>query len=85
MKARRRAGLPLLLPLLLVVAGCGGRPAEIVPPLGKPEYADASAEHPRLKFADGMLSTNDCCPVTKRKLSVYFPPVYVNGQAIGFC
>jgi hypothetical protein len=69
----------------LVFSACGSRPAEIVASLGKAEIADATAEHPRLKFSDGSTSANDRCPVTKRKLNTAFPPVYVNGQPIGFC
>ena len=72
--------------ILLVAAGaCGGRPAELVPPIGEPMVIDASAEFPRIRFSDGMVSANDVCPVTKRKLSPYFPPVYVSGLPIGFC
>lgn len=72
---------------ILVVAfqGCGGRPAELVPPVGEPTVMDTSADFPRIRFADGRVSANDRCPVTKRKLSPYFPPVYVNGLPIGFC
>jgi hypothetical protein len=77
--------LAAVAPLWLALAGCGGRPAEIVAPLGKADYADPAAEHPRLKFGDGSVSANDICPVTKRKLNVVFPPVYVNGLPIGFC
>jgi hypothetical protein len=68
-----------------VLTACGSRPAELVPPVGNAEYVDATAEHPRIRFADGLISANDVCPVTKRKLSPYFPPVYVNGLPIGFC
>ena len=76
----------LLISLLLTAASaCGGRPAELVPPVGKAELVDASAELPRIRFADGLISANDLGPVTKRKLSVAFPPVYVNGMPIGFC
>jgi len=82
---RRSLILAALPPIWLTLAGCGGRPTELVAPLGKAELLDASAEHPRLKFSDGSVSANDCCPVTKRKLNVAFPPVYVNGQPIGFC
>jgi hypothetical protein len=56
----------------------------MVPPLTA-ELADAAAELPRLKFSDGSISENDCCPVTKKKLSIYLPPVFVNGRPIGFC
>lgn len=71
--------------LLTAAAGCGGRPAELVPPVGEPAVVDAAAAFPRIRFADGSISANDRCPVTKRKLSPYFPPVYVNGLPIGFC
>lgn len=74
-----------VIPVWLAFTGCGGRPTELVPPLGKAEFVDVAVEHPRLKFTDGSVSVNDTCPVTKRKLSVAFPPVYVNGQPIGFC
>jgi len=82
----RNAVQGFLISLLLAGAvACGGRPAELVPPVGKAELVDASAELPRIRFADGLISANDLCPVTKRKLSVAFPPVYVNGMPIGFC
>jgi len=71
--------------LLIAAAACGARPSELVPPVGKPAVIDASAEFPKIRFADGSVSANDRCPVTKRKLSIYFPPIYVNGQPIGFC
>jgi len=71
--------------LLTAAVACGSRPAELVPPTGKPALIDDSAEFPRIRFGDGLVSANDRCPVTKRKLSIYFPPVYVNGLPIGFC
>jgi hypothetical protein len=71
--------------LLTFAVACGVRPSELVPPLGKPELIDATADFPKLRFADGSVSANDRCPVTKRKLSVHFPPIYVNGLPIGFC
>jgi len=82
----RKSVLVLVVSVLLAAASaCGGRPAELVPPVLKPEVVDASAERPRIRFADGLVSANDLCPVTKKKLSPYFPPVYVNGLPIGFC
>jgi hypothetical protein len=78
----RAAGAAVLLTLAVA---CGVRPSELVPPIGKPELIDATAEFPKIRFADGLVSANDRCPVTKRKLSVLFPPIYVNGQPIGFC
>jgi len=76
----------LLISLLSAFAlACGGRPVELVLPVGTVELVDPSAEFPRIRFDDGLISANDRCPVTKRKLSVAFPPVYVNGLPIGFC
>jgi hypothetical protein len=69
----------------LLAVACGGRPAELVPPVGEPSLVDPTAEFPKIRFADGLVSVNDRCPVTKRKLSPLFPPVYVNGLPIGFC
>jgi hypothetical protein len=71
--------------LLVLAVACGGRPAELVPPVAEPAVVDAAAEFPKIRFADGSISANDRCPVTKRKLSPLFPPVYVNGLPIGFC
>ena len=71
--------------LVLVAVACGSRPAELVPPVGEPVRIDDAAEFPKIKFGDGLVSANDHCPVTKRKLSTSFPPVYVNGLPIGFC
>jgi len=71
--------------LAFVLCACGGRPAEIVAPVGKAALVEPDAALPHVKFEDGTVSTNDCCPVTKRKLSVHFPPVYINGQSYGFC
>jgi hypothetical protein len=83
MRASARAGWAGL--LMTAASACGGRPAELVPPVGKPALLEAGAEFPRIRFADGLVSANDRCPITKRKLSVHFPPVYVNGLPIGFC
>ena len=68
-----------------LLLACGSRPAEILPPMGMPVLAEAPPDFPKLKLSDGTTTANDRCPITKRKLSVHFPPVYVNGQSIGFC
>ena len=81
---RRRAGAGVFA-IVACLSACGERPAELVPPVGKVELVDPGSPFPKLKFADGQVSINDKCPVTKRKLSVHWPPVYVNGQPIGFC
>jgi len=42
-------------------------------------------EHPRVQYADSLVSLNDRCIVRQNKLSTTIPPVYVNGMPIGFC
>ena len=42
-------------------------------------------EHPRIQYADSLVSLNDRCIVRQNKLSTSIPPVYVNGMPIGFC
>lgn len=80
---RGRSGLFGLLACLAVA--CGSRQAELVPPVSEPTLVEPESAFPRIRFADGLISANDRCPVTKRKLSIHFPPVYVNGKPIGFC
>src|SRR5262245_55968998 len=41
--------------------------------------------HPRIEYADGKTSINDRCAVARNKLSLSISPVYVNGEAVGFC
>ena len=40
---------------------------------------------PRIRYADGLVSLNDRCPVRKGPLNLRMPPVYVNGRPVGFC
>jgi hypothetical protein len=71
--------------LLAGAVACGGKPSELVPPVGKAAVIDETAAFSKIRFADGLPSANERCPVTKRKLSAAFPPIYVNGLPIGFC
>jgi len=41
--------------------------------------------HPRVRYADSLVSLNDRCIVRMTKLSRKTRPVYVNGRPIGFC
>lgn len=84
MRIPRPSGLAASFLVCLAVA-CGSRQAELVLPIAEPTLVDPESAFPKIRFADGLVSVNDRCPVTKRKLSVHFPPVYVNGQPIGFC
>lgn len=47
--------------------------------------ATADPQHPRLKFADSLVSPNDRCVVSHDKLNPRVRPVYVNGVPMGFC
>lgn len=42
--------------------------------------------HPRVRYLDGQVSLNDSCAIRRgSKLSRRVPPMFVNGQPIGFC
>ena len=41
--------------------------------------------HPRIKYADSLVSANDRCMVALQKLNRRVRPVYVNGVPMGFC
>jgi hypothetical protein len=50
------------------------------------EYVNPEDSLPRVRYFDGdQVSLNDRCAVRKVKLNTKMPPVYVNGQPIGFC
>jgi hypothetical protein len=72
---------------LLLSAGCAAEPrmARSAPALGTARYVDAAAEKPRIRWGDAPESLNDRCIVRKSKLNLRMPPIFVNGQAIGFC
>jgi hypothetical protein len=42
-------------------------------------------QHPKVRYADSLISLNDRCPVRTGKLSTTYKPVYVNHRPIGFC
>lgn len=46
----------------------------------------ADAVHPRVRYLDGQVALNESCMIQLgNKLSRKIPPVYVNGQPLGFC
>jgi hypothetical protein len=50
------------------------------------EFVSPQDTLPRVRYHDGgQVSLNDRCPVRKVKLNPKMPPVYVNGQPVGFC
>jgi hypothetical protein len=63
------------------MAGRGGDPAS-----QKAKFVVGEVDSfPRLVYPDGLVSLNDRCPVRKVELNPRMPPVYVNGQPVGFC
>ena len=46
----------------------------------------ADAERPRLRYLDGQVSRNDTCMIrVENGLNPAVPPMYVNGEPVGFC
>jgi len=41
--------------------------------------------HPKVRYADSLVSLNDRCPVRHGTLNPTYAPVYVNGRPVGFC
>lgn len=62
----------------LLAAAIRPAPAQDVVPTKDPA-------HPRVKYADSLLSLNDRCIVRRGRLNPLFKPVYVNGRPVGFC
>jgi len=50
------------------------------------EFVTPEDTLPRIRYyEDAQVSINDRCAVRKVKLNVKMPPLYVNGQPVGFC
>lgn len=45
----------------------------------------ADRPHPRLRYADSLVSVNDRCIVSGAKLNPHMSPTYVNGRPVGYC
>lgn len=70
---------------IAMLAACSGKdkPAEYMA-LG--EFVEAQDSFPRVRYFDtDLVSINDRCAVRMVKLNPKMPPVYVNGQPVGFC
>jgi hypothetical protein len=59
----------------------------LVPASGVAQHYVATQDslHPRIKYADSLVSANERCMVAQQKLNVRVRPVYVNGVPMGFC
>jgi hypothetical protein len=71
---------PAALLAVTVAVALSGRPgtAQVYVPT-------ADINHPKIRYADSLVSLNDRCPVRTGKLSTTYKPVYVNHRPIGFC
>jgi len=50
------------------------------------EFVEAQDSFPHIRYFDtDKVSINDRCAVRKVKLNPKMPPVYVNGEPVGFC
>ncbi len=80
---QRLAVLPLLMTLALTA--CQLSPAPLT---GDGVFAVPAADPGRhhLRFVDGQVSRNDTCMIKlENGLNPKVPPMYVNGEPVGFC
>jgi len=74
-RAAGRAALGFGIAALLAAAAAT---AQVTVPTQDPQ-------HPRIRYADSLVSMNDRCMVRGGTLNPLFPPVYINGRPVGFC
>lgn len=55
------------------------------PGMAQRYVATPDSAHPRIKYADSLISANERCMVAHQKLNLRVRPVYVNGVPMGFC
>jgi YHS domain-containing protein len=71
--------------LVVYVPGCGEKGGGAKEYALQGEYVDAGAPFSKIKYVSGLVSLNDRCAVDRERLERRVPPVYVNGQPVGFC
>ena len=74
---RYASAAPVLAALTLFLAPSPGAAQRYI--------ATADSLHPRVKYADSLVSANERCMVAQQKLNLRVRPVYVNGVPMGFC
>lgn len=79
-RRQQRAGSRLAAALVCAAFGLAASPARSQQYVPTPD-----PEHPRVQYADSLISPNDRCIVRQRKLSTGVRPVYVSGVPIAFC
>jgi hypothetical protein len=62
--------------LAALVGACGSSPRYV---------RTADRDHPRVRYADGLVSLNDRCIISGAKLNLRMTPTYVNGFPVGYC
>jgi hypothetical protein len=72
-------------PIVVILAALALAGAQAPAAEAQRYVATADTSHPRVKFADSLVSANDRCIVAQNKLNRRVRPVYVNGVPIGFC
>ncbi len=76
----------LALLLLVLLPACRSVPAS--PTTGDGVFAvpGSDADHHRIRYVDGQVSRNDSCMIKLgNSLNRRVPPLYVNGEPMGFC
>jgi len=70
---------------MALVAACGQKEAP-VEHMVMGEFVGEQDSFPRIRYFEaGLVSINDRCAVRKVKLNPKMPPIYVNGEPVGFC
>jgi hypothetical protein len=71
----------------VALAACSRDKSAPVKHSAQGEFVGAAEDSfPRVRyFETNLVSINDRCAVRKVKLNPKMPPVYVNGQPVGFC
>ena len=72
--------------LAVALLGCGGEKDPVV--LEESDsvvFVDQAAEFSPMVWDDGRRTLNDRCMVRQAQLNLRMPPIYVNGEPVGFC
>ncbi|MCB9898629.1 MAG: hypothetical protein H6825_11555 [Planctomycetes bacterium] len=82
----RRPALALVLSAVAALCACAGPSAMELRGDGVFAVPGADEAHPRLRYVDGQVSRNDSCMMRLGNgLNPKVPPMYVNGEPLGFC
>lgn len=71
---------------LLLLGACAGPTAQTYTGDGVFALEGGDQAHHRLRYVDGQVSRNDNCAIRLgNRLNRKIPPLYVNGEPVGFC